>query len=226
MKVRLVQKHIANADLRPFLEDAKRDDIDLICFAELATSGCLYTPREVPHLKEVLSWFEPYGFRIMTGLPYVSDEGLRNAYMYYHRGDYKMYYKVNLFPPMNEPEVYVSGTDVPVWNTDFGKIGVAICYDVRFPDLFEKLKESDARYIFIPAAFPRVRIDQWRELVIQRAKETEALVFAVNSVGDDGTNEFGGTSMVVSPDGEVLAESDQTSETTLDFELAVQPAEK
>lgn len=224
MKVRLVQKHVSNSDLRSFLEDADRDTVDLICFGELATSGCLYEPRPVPSLEEVLSWFEPYDFRIMTGLPYHTKEGLRNAYMYYHRGAHKMYYKVNLFPPMNEPDVYVPGTDVPVWNTDFGKIGVAICYDVRFPDLFQKLKESDAEYIFIPAAFPRVRIDQWRELVIQRAKETGGLVFAVNSVGDDGTNEFGGMSMVVSREGDVLAEADQTSETTLDFELAVEPA--
>jgi predicted amidohydrolase len=160
----------------------------------------------------------------MIGMPYPAEEGLRNAYMYYHRDEYKMYYKVNLFPPMNEPDVYVPGTDVPVWNTDFGKIGVAICYDVRFPDLFQKLKASDAAYIFIPAAFPRVRIDQWRDLVLRRAKETAALVFAVNSVGDDGTNEFGGMSMVVDSDGAVLAEADQTSETTLDFDLAVEPA--
>ncbi|RME18758.1 MAG: hypothetical protein D6800_15130 [Candidatus Zixiibacteriota bacterium] len=220
MRVHVVQKRIDNVNLTPFLQQAEQAGADLICFGELAASGCLYTaPETVTPLEELLAGLEPYSMRVMLGFPHATDEGLRNAYLYYHRGEYQLYYKINLFPPMNEPTVYLPGDQPGLFHTDLGTIGAAICYDVRFPELFSQLKAGGAEMVVIPAAFPRVRIDQWRSLVIERARQTGLTTIGINAVGDDGTNEFGGTSIVVTGEGTVLAEADQTGETVLTVEL-------
>ena len=217
MKARLVQKDCNTASIRRFLDQAANDGVELLCFGELATSGCLYQTRETPPLATVLEQLRPYDFRIMLGLPYDSDKGKRNAYVYVHNGDYQIYHKVNLFPTMNEDQVYQPGDAPGIFETDFGKVGAAICYDIRFPELFQKISNAGAEMIFVPAAFPLVRIETWRSLLIERATETGLMTIGINAVGDDETNVFGGNSMVIAADGSVVHETDRTSELTLDF---------
>jgi predicted amidohydrolase len=219
MKARLVQKDCNTVSLRPFLERAARDGVELLCFGELAASGCLYQTRETPPLEEVLEQLRPYDFRVMLGLPYDSPQGKRNAYVYAHRGEYQVYHKVNLFPAMNEDRVYRPGETPGIFETDFGRVGTAICYDIRFPELFRKIKNAGAEILFVPAAFPLVRIETWRSLLIERAVETGLKTVGINAVGDDGTNVFGGNSMVIEADGTVTHETDRSSELTLDFVL-------
>lgn len=219
MNARLVQKDCNTISIRPFLERAARDGVELLCFGELATSGCLYQTRETPSLESVLAELQPFDFRVMVGLPYDSPKGKRNAYLYVHRGEYQVYHKVHLFPAMNEDTVYAPGESPGIFNTDFGRVGAAICYDIRFQELFQRIKNAEAELLFVPAAFPLVRIEAWRSLLIERAKETGLKTVGINAVGDDGTNVFGGNSMVIAPDGTVLAETDRSSEMTLDFVL-------
>lgn len=120
---------------------------------------------------------------------------------------------------MNEPSIFTPGRKPGVFETDFGKIGVSICYDLRFPDVYRALKEGGAVRLFVPAAFPRVRIGDWKRLLVERAKETELAVIGINSVGDDGENEFGGCTMVVDAEGKILAQADETSEQMIEVEL-------
>jgi len=219
MRARLVQKDCTNPEIVAWIKQAEQDGIELICFGELATTGCLYEPRDIPPLPALKNLLAPFQLRIMIGAPYESAEGLRNAYHFFHQRNHQVYHKVNLFPLMNEPDVYVAGKTPGLFETDFGKVGTAICYDVRFADLFQQIKQAGAQYLVVPAAFPLVRIDAWRENLINRAKETGLKTIGINAVGDDHTNEFGGHSMVIEPDGTVVHETDQTSEMTLDFEL-------
>jgi predicted amidohydrolase len=219
VKSLIVQKDITDLDLTRHLDAAVEKGAGLVCFGELATTGCLYTRREVPPLEEVLRSFEPYDLRIMVGLPLISAGHLRNSYLYYHRGAYETYHKINLFPPFGEPDLYQPGREPGLWETDFGRIAVAICYDLRFPDVFARLRELSVRTIFVPAAFPRVRITDWRSLLVQRAEETGAYVVGINSVGHDGRNEFGGRSMVVDPAGKVVVQADEVSEVALEADL-------
>lgn len=155
----------------------------------------------------------------MVGLPLKTDQGLRNTYLYYRKGEYQTYFKGKLFPPMNEPDTFVAGTSPGVWETDFGRVGIAICFELRFPETFAGLAKAEVETIFVPAAFPLVRISDWKSLLARRAQETGTRVIGINAVGGDGTNVFGGSTMLVSPEGKVLAEADETSESVLEIEL-------
>lgn len=219
MRTVIVQKSINETDLTPYLEYAETRRADLVCFGELGTSGALYQSRPVEPLGAVLSRFAAYDVAIMTGMPYQSDDGVRNSYLYYHRGEHSLYHKMNLFPGMNEPAVYRKGNEPGLWNTPFGRLGVSICYDIRFPEIYSTLKTRGAKKIFVPAAFPLARIDDWRRLLIERAVENKVMMVGINAVGDDGTNVFGGNSMVVDADGTVVAEADRRSPCLMEVEL-------
>jgi predicted amidohydrolase len=106
-----------------------------------------------------------------------------------------------------ESATYSAGTDVALINgTPVGKLGLTICYDLRFPMLFARLAEADADVIAVPAAFtvPTGRA-HWHVLLRARAIEAGLFVVAAAQVGhhQDGRNTFG-HSLVVDPWGEVL----------------------
>ncbi len=106
-----------------------------------------------------------------------------------------------------ESNVYSAGKGVVLVNgTPVGKLGLTICYDLRFPGLFARLAESDADVIAVPAAFtvPTGKA-HWHVLLRARAIEAGLFVVAAAQVGhhEDGRNTFG-HSLVVDPWGEVL----------------------
>jgi deaminated glutathione amidase len=106
-----------------------------------------------------------------------------------------------------ESKVYSAGEGVVLVNdTPVGKLGLTICYDLRFPGLFARLAESNADVIAVPAAFtvPTGKA-HWHVLLRARAIEAGLFVVAAAQVGhhEDGRNTFG-HSLVVDPWGEVL----------------------
>jgi len=106
-----------------------------------------------------------------------------------------------------ESNVYSAGKGVVLVNgSPVGKIGLTICYDLRFPGLFARLAESDADLIAVPAAFtvPTGKA-HWHVLLRARAIEAGLFVVAAAQVGhhEDGRNTFG-HSLVVDPWGEIL----------------------
>lgn len=106
-----------------------------------------------------------------------------------------------------ESNVYAPGKGVVLVNgTPVGKLGLTICYDLRFPGLFARLAESDADVIAVPAAFtvPTGKA-HWHVLLRARAIEAGLFVVAAAQVGhhEDGRNTFG-HSLVVDPWGEVI----------------------
>jgi predicted amidohydrolase len=117
-----------------------------------------------------------------------------------------------------ESNVYSAGKDVVLVNgTPIGKLGLTICYDLRFPGLFARLAEADADVITVPAAFtvPTGKA-HWHILLRARAIEAGLFVVAAAQVGhhDDGRNTFG-HSLVIDPWGEVLL--DMGEETGVGF---------
>ena len=108
-----------------------------------------------------------------------------------------------------ESRAYRPGEAAVLAGTPFARLGLTICYDVRFPHLYRRLAQAGAEVLTIPAAFTRVTGEaHWHVLVRARAIETGSFVIAPAQGGkqEDGRETFG-HSLIVSPWGEVLAEA-------------------
>jgi nitrilase len=105
----------------------------------------------------------------------------------------------------NESEVFNSGNDLKVIETPIGRVGLAICYDLRFPELFRLQKESNVEILVIPSAFTeQTGKVHWETLV--KARAIENLCYVVTSC-QDGYHISGrqthGNSMIVNPWGQI-----------------------
>lgn len=133
------------------------------------------------------------------------------------RGEIKaLYRKVHMFDVEVEGRVYreseleQAGEEVVLSHTSDGvELGLSICYDLRFPELYRILAVLGARVIAIPAAFTLVTTrEHWETLVRARAIENQAFVIAANQVGEHPAEQrSGGRSMIVDPWGVVLAQA-------------------
>jgi predicted amidohydrolase len=127
-----------------------------------------------------------------------------------------VYRKVHMFDveiegrSYNESDVERAGEEIVLSETQDGvELGLAICYDLRFPELFRILAVRGARVIVLPSAFtlPTTR-DHWETLIRARAIENQTFVIAANQIGPHpGGQRSGGRSMIVDPWGVVLAQA-------------------
>ena len=117
-----------------------------------------------------------------------------------------VYRKLHLFRLMDEDRWLQAGTAPLLIDLPWGTTGLAICYDLRFPELFRRYAADGARLIILPAEWPAERIEHWRALVRARAIENQCYMIACNAAGQTGDTVFGGHSMIVDPWGEVVIE--------------------
>ena len=118
-----------------------------------------------------------------------------------------LYRKMHLFRLFQEDRYLQAGSSWLTMDLPWGLTGVAICYDLRFPELFRALADEGALLVLIIAEWPLERIDHWRTLVRARAIENQMYIAAVNSAGETGDTVFGGHSMIVDPWGKVVVEA-------------------
>ncbi|MEZ0092711.1 carbon-nitrogen family hydrolase [Streptacidiphilus sp. EB129] len=115
-----------------------------------------------------------------------------------------------------------AGTELVTASTDVGVLGLATCYDLRFPELFRALLDAGTELFVIPAAWPARRREHWTLLARARAVEEQAFVLACNTAGTHGGVEQAGHSLVVDPWGAVLAEAGPGEEVlTVELDPAV-----
>jgi predicted amidohydrolase len=135
------------------------------------------------------------------GLPF------NTATLYGPEGDLvSVYRKVHLFPPMGEVEHMSPGNALPTFDLPWGRVAVAICYDLRFPELWRRYTYDGACLVLIPAEWPVRRVEHWRLLLRARAVENQLFVVGCNRAGEDGDGKFGGHSAAVDPWGRLLVE--------------------
>ncbi|MFQ5418085.1 MAG: carbon-nitrogen hydrolase family protein [Myxococcota bacterium] len=106
-----------------------------------------------------------------------------------------------------ESATIAPGDDVVVADTPFGGLGLSVCYDLRFPELYRLHAERGARWIAVPSAFtPETGRDHWEVLLRARAIETQAWVLAPAQCGRHGPDRSSyGRSLIIDPWGLVLA---------------------
>jgi deaminated glutathione amidase len=110
---------------------------------------------------------------------------------------------------IRESSSYEPGTKAVVVDTPWAKLGMSICYDVRFPALYRALAHSGAQIIVVPAAFTKATGElHWKTLLQARAIENSAYVVAAATCGiHPGGHETFGHAMIVDPNGRVIAEA-------------------
>lgn len=168
--------------------------LDTGIFAQVST---LATQNNISIIGSVL---EKRGLEVSNSASFVSPKGKQVG----------VYRKMHLFRLMEEDRFLQPGASPLLMELPWGATGVAICYDLRFPELFRRYAIQGAKLILIPAEWPMERIDHWRALLIARAIECQCYIAATNAVGTTGNTTFGGHSMIVDPWGKIVVEYGET----------------
>lgn len=126
------------------------------------------------------------------------------------------YRKIHLFDVDLSPQVRFTesttvkpGEETVVVSTELGKLGLTICYDLRFPGLYQRLRGAGAEILTVPSAFTQTTgKDHWQPLLRARAIENQCYVLAPAQYGkhdDEGLRESHGHSLIVDPWGQIVA---------------------
>lgn len=172
--------------------------------------------------KSLAEWAKEFRIYIMGGgypAPAENGKAFNRAALINPKGKtIAVYNKIHLFDvELSEKETYresdmvQAGKDVVIADLDeFGmKIGLSICYDVRFPELYRKLAKREAHVLFVPSAFTKpTGKAHWETLLRARAIENSAFIVAPAQTGKHGTKrETHGHAMIIDPWGKVLSDA-------------------
>lgn len=176
--------------------------------------------RQVELKGRMANWARRYQICLVAGsLPWFdpdfADKPSASCFIFDDQGQEILHYrKIHLFDAnvndatgsYRESDNYSAGTDPGIFDTPWGKFGVAICYDLRFPEYFRLLSEAGVIGIFVPSAFTYVTGEaHWEVLLRARAIENQMFIFAANQGGKhSATRSTWGESMIISPWGRVI----------------------
>lgn len=127
------------------------------------------------------------------------------------------YAKIHPFSFSGENKKFRGGEELSFFELDSIKFSTCICYDLRFPEIFQ-IASKKAHVILVPANWPQKRREHWRCLLQARAIENQVYIIGVNCMGEIGGLTYSGDSCVIDPNGEVLLELSE-QEGILEYEL-------
>lgn len=119
------------------------------------------------------------------------------------------YHKAHLFTPSGEADDFTAGDSLVTFMLDGVRCGIAVCYDLRFPEMIRRLALEDIAVLFLPAAWPLSRLIHWQTLLRARAIENQIFVVACNEAGSSPDGQLAGHSAIIDPWGEILASADE-----------------
>jgi predicted amidohydrolase len=218
-----------DANLSYVLSEIKRlskEGVRLIVLPEMWSTGYAWRKlkglaERTPEIVEALKDASKKGIVIIGSMPERDGKDIYNTAYVVDSGKLTgRYRKIHLFTPMKEDYFLKAGNESLLCDTSAGKIGVLICYDVRFPELPRRLTLEGAEMLVVPAEWPHPRLDHWRTILRARAIENQLFVIAANRCGRQGMVRFCGNSMIINPWGEVIAGAGEKEATiTADIDL-------
>ena len=192
-------------------------DCDLVVLPELWASGAFLYEESKRHairitdelFAKLISVAEKKHFFLHAGSFAVLEENNeitnKSVLISPSEGILKTYSKMHLFGfDTGERRVFSQGRSVETESIGEFKLGLAICYDLRFPELFRELTKAGSNLLSIPASWPLQRISHWKALLVARAIENQSYVIGCNAVGTQNSIQLGGDSMVVDPYGNII----------------------
>nr|WP_222109976.1 carbon-nitrogen family hydrolase [Streptomyces cupreus] len=207
---------------------------DLVVLPELWTTGAFAyeefaaeaEPLEGPTYEAMAKGASDAGVWLHAGsIPERDPEGplYNTSLVFSPSGDLAaVYRKIHRFGfDKGEAVLMGAGRDLVTVRLPGTTLGVATCYDLRFPELFRGLVDAGAETLVIPAGWPERRRAHWTLLAQARAVENQAFVLACGTAGTHAGVPQAGHSIVVDPWGEILAEAGADEEIlTVDFDPA------
>lgn len=209
------------------IKKASENKAELVLFPEMALTGFtmdinkLFLPEG-----EIINWLKKAAMNneinIGLGFAIKADEKGMNKYVIVSKEGEVLakYTKIHPFSYGGENDKYYSGNEICVCGINEFKIAPFICYDLRFPEIFQ-IASKKAQIITVAASWPKAREEHWITLLKARAIENQCYIIGVNRVGSGGGLQYNGSSIFVSPNGEIL--NDVSSEEILiikDIELS------
>jgi predicted amidohydrolase len=115
------------------------------------------------------------------------------------------YAKIHLFTPGGEDRAFTPGTGLATFTLEGVHFGLAICYDLRFPEIFRLYRRKGVHAVIVPAAWPESRLRYWELFIQSRAAENQMYIAGVNTTGTNPVDRYAGASMTANPSGNIIA---------------------
>ncbi len=122
------------------------------------------------------------------------------------------YSKIHLFSPAKEDEHFIPGAGLGIFPLGPLTCGLAICYDLRFPELFRIYAQKGVQAVFVPSAWPASRIRHWELFIQARAAENQMYVIGVNTTGTTPVDRYSGSSMAADPHGTIISRANEAEQ--------------
>jgi len=218
--------------VRDFSSKASQSGVDLIVFPEMSDTGysmsaiqkhaSLWSDGFVPGLQELAA---DLSIAIVCGVSERDGASIYNSLVLVDQlgqiaGKYR---KTHLYAvaPVDEQKCFAPGDAFASFALGDMRVGLSICYDLRFPEMYRKLATEQNTHVFIvSAAWPFPRIEHFRTLVLARAIENQSYVIASNRVGKDADLWFCGSSAIIDPRGVAIASASADREELIRADLA------
>lgn len=218
--------------IRAFAEQAKASGAELVVFPEMSDTGYAmsvirdsakpWNEGAVPALRELA---KSLSLAIICGVSEREGEAIYNSQVFINAtgeivGKYR---KTHLFctASIDESECFSPGDELSSIGCGGLQLGLSICYDLRFPEIYRKLATAhDANVFVVSSAWPFPRSEHLRVLSLARAIENQSYLVLANRVGNDGGATFCGASAIIDPSGGLLASASADREELVMAELA------
>jgi omega-amidase len=196
-----------------FAKNAAAGGAEIICFPEQYATGwdpdsSAFAEDENGSICRAYSDIAlESGVGVLGSFREKSDAGLKNTAAFFDENGkiLSKYSKIHLFSPAGEEKHFSPGTSPSVFEYEDIKFGIAICYDLRFPELFLKYRRLGVDCVIVPAAWPCKRLSHWGLFLRTRAIENRYYMAGINTTGRTRVDDYCGGSMAVSPSGDIIA---------------------
>jgi predicted amidohydrolase len=199
------------------LVDRAAQDADLILMPEIWATGYFSfdkykeeaEPIDGPFVRLFSAKAKQHGVYLFAGsFVEVKDGNYYNTSILFDRQGSLVgtYQKTHLFRyGSKEGELLTRGEGAKVFDTEFGKVGLTTCYDLRFPELYRQQVDLGAEMFLVTSAWPHQRLEHWKLFNATRALENQCFLISSNCVGTTNNVFLGGHSSIVDPWGITVA---------------------
>jgi predicted amidohydrolase len=216
------------------MEEAAALGAQLLVLPECAIPGYMFDSAEeaMPYAEEIPGPTTEaleresarLGLYVVCGLLERDGDALRNAAVLVGPDGLIGNYRKTHLPFLGVDRFVVPGDELRVYDTPLGRIGIEICYDLRFPEVTRTLALKGADMVAHPTNFPMAAKIQTELITVARAAENRIYLLTANRCGKERRGEFCGRSQIVDPFGVRLAETDEYTQTLLVGEVDVEKA--